>query len=139
MMRVPHMKPREWRRDWRNPAERVRQSVDSRIGRPSIYDFAGWARRWAPRREACPVYPGVIHAWDNTPRSGKAGLVFRNPDPAIYRTLLRAALDVVADNPPERRIVFLKSWNEWAEGNHLEPDQRYGLAYLRVVAEVLGA
>jgi hypothetical protein len=33
--------------------------------------------------------------------------------------------------------VFIKSWNEWAEGNHLEPDLRFRCGYLKVIAEEL--
>jgi class 3 adenylate cyclase len=80
----------------------------------------------------------VIHAWDNTPRAGQNGVAYRNPDPAHFRTLLTAAVAAVAHHEPDQRIIFLKSWNEWAEGNHLEPDLRYGMAYLDVVAEVIG-
>ena len=40
--------------------------------------------------------------------------------------------------PPERRLLFLKAWNEWAEGNHLEPDLRFGTGFLQVVADALG-
>jgi len=44
-------------------------------------------------------------------------------------------LSLVADVPFERRIVFIKSWNEWAEGNHLEPDMLFWHGYLRVLME----
>ena len=40
--------------------------------------------------------------------------------------------------PRERRLLFLKAWNEWAEGNHLEPDLRSGTGFLQAVAAALG-
>ena len=49
----------------------------------------------------------------------------------------RQALDRGKGNQPEERIVFVKSWNEWAEGNHLEPDLRFGHGYLEVVRDEL--
>ena len=39
----------------------------------------------------------------------------------------------VRNNPDDKKIVLLKSWNEWAEGNHLEPDLRFGLSYLKAI------
>jgi len=83
------------------------------------------------------VYPTVIPNWDNTPRSGRKGFVFHGSTPELFRSHLRATLEQVAHKTPHKRIVFVKSWNEWAEGNHLEPDLRFGHAYLDVVAEEL--
>jgi lipopolysaccharide biosynthesis protein len=78
-------------------------------------------------------YPTIVPNWDNTPRSLFSGLVYHQSTPELFRIHLRQALAKVLDRPLERRIVFVKSWNEWGEGNHLEPDQRFGHAYLNVI------
>ncbi|MBE0602909.1 MAG: glycoside hydrolase family 99-like domain-containing protein, partial [Deltaproteobacteria bacterium] len=87
------------------------------------------------RLEGIENYPCVIPNWDNTPRSGSNGLVFHGSTPELFRRHLRRALERMKDVPFEHRIVFVKSWNEWAEGNHLEPDLRDGRRYLDVVRE----
>ena len=81
------------------------------------------------------TYPCVIPNWDNTPRSARRGIVFDGSTPELFRRQLDKARRVTAHLPEERRLVFLKSWNEWAEGNYLEPDQVFGLRYLDVVRE----
>ena len=135
--------PKIAQRGWisrREPKRWLREQYRIRRGLPTIVEFADWAKQNVS--VAVPDYdsfPCVVHAWDNTPRSGARGVVLRSPEPAIYATLLRAALATVADKPAQKRFVFLKSWNEWAEGNHLEPDLRYSTAYLDVLAETLKA
>lgn len=82
-------------------------------------------------------YPLLFHAFDNTPRSGRHGIVLDEATPELFQSLLEVAVRGLASRPPDRRIVFLKSWNEWAEGNHLEPDLKTGNAFLEVVRKVL--
>ena len=81
------------------------------------------------------AYPCVVPNWDNSPRSGIRAVVLQNSTPQLFRQHLREALQLVADRNFEERIVFLKSWNEWAEGNYVEPDQKFGHAYLDVIRE----
>jgi hypothetical protein len=82
-----------------------------------------------------PDYPLVLPNWDNTPRSGVRGIVLHNSTPELFRLHLRAAISRAKQQPQEHRILFLKAWNEWAEGNYVEPDQKYGNAYLEVIRD----
>lgn len=78
-------------------------------------------------------YPCVLPNWDNTPRAGMNGLVFHGSSPELFERHFKDAMAKVAGYPSEHRILFIKAWNEWAEGNHLEPDLRFGHGYLEVI------
>lgn len=71
--------------------------------------------------------PTVICGWDNTPRTKTNGWVLEDGTPQRFEDYLRWVVDH-AINPSSNpgRLVFLKSWNEWAEGNYIEPDREYG-------------
>ena len=58
-----------------------------------------------------------------------------NSTPELFRTHVRQALRMVKSQDPEHRLVFVKAWNEWAEGNYLEPDEKFGRGYLEVLRE----
>jgi lipopolysaccharide biosynthesis protein len=75
-------------------------------------------------------YPCVLSNWDNTPRSGRRGYILSESTPELFRNHLRKAIEQVARRDFDKRLVFIKSWNEWAEGNYLEPDQMFGRGYL---------
>ena len=74
---------------------------------------------------------------DNTPRSARNGLVLTGSTPEKFRSHVRSAVQGLAENEPEERLLFIKSWNEWAEGNYLEPDTIHGHGYLKVLYEEL--
>ena len=83
--------------------------------------------------------PSVLPNWDNTPRSNTRGVVYENSTPQQFRRYLDKAIDRVRGRPQQTSIVFLKAWNEWAEGNYVEPDLRHGHQYLDAIRDaVLG-
>lgn len=91
---------------------------------------------------AFPAYNTAISTWDNTPRSGRRGLVLTGASPELFRRALTLAFSNLASRPAEHAtgdFVFLKSWNEWAEGNFVEPDQVNGRSYLEAIAASLPA
>jgi lipopolysaccharide biosynthesis protein len=102
---------------------------------PEHYEFASeWPR---PTLNGDRVYPCVYPNWDNTPRSGRQGLVITGSSPASFATHVAAAADYLSARPPGRRLLFVKSWNEWAEGNYLEPDLEDGHGFLQALQEGL--
>jgi hypothetical protein len=85
-------------------------------------------------RKALPDYTwyrGVMPSWDNTARRGPRAFVAVGSTPDAYRTWLRkVALQTLCRRKAQEPLLFVNAWNEWAEGTHLEPDDRYGRAWL---------
>ena len=82
-------------------------------------------------------YPCLCPNWDNTPRSGNRGFVLHNSTPELFRSHVSQAIKMTEGVPTEHRLLFIKSWNEWAEGNYLEPDLRFGHGYLKALRDEL--
>jgi hypothetical protein len=96
------------------------------------------AEAQAQQRSDKVIFPGVMAAWDNTPRRRDLATIFANASPQAYgRWLTAACRRALAAPAADHRLVFINAWNEWAEGSYLEPDQRYGHAYLQATRDVL--
>jgi hypothetical protein len=105
-----------------------------RLQRPLCYQYREVVERaFAHLPDEPRFLPCVLPNWDNTPRSGSRGLVLSNCTPALFKTYLDKAIRRVAVRPAEEQVIFLKAWNEWAEGNFVEPDSRLGHGYLDVI------
>jgi lipopolysaccharide biosynthesis protein len=102
-----------------------------------VYPYANEPIPTPAGLDAAHHQPAVYPNWDNTPRSGRRGLVLHGSSPEKFRPHVRAAVERLQARPAGERLLWVKSWNEWAEGNHLEPDLRFGHGWLRVLSEEL--
>ena len=98
----------------------------------SVVEYSAFAECYLNR-----TYPGrnvfrtVCPSWDHTPRIGSWSFLTLNATPANYEYWLSESISRTRrDYPGEERFVFVNAWNEWAEGCHLEPDQRFGRQFL---------
>ena len=101
----------------------------SRLG-PKVYSYPRWSRYIPTVRTDELSFPSILPSWDNTPRAGRGGSVYHGSTPAAFAEQVERAVALVADRPFDQRVVFIRSWNEWAEGNYLEPDRESGRGYL---------
>ena len=84
------------------------------------------------------LFKCVVPGWDNTARRINNPLILQGSSPALYQQWLRDMMIFTKNNLDEdKQFVFINAWNEWAEGAHLEPDRKYGYAYLNATAEAL--
>ena len=81
------------------------------------------------------VVPTLIPNWDHSPRSGAFGHILHGSTPELFE---RHAAQVLRSVQEKRlKVIFLASWNEWGEGNYMEPDRRHGTGYVRALARAL--
>lgn len=121
--RIAHRLRREAGRFW---------SLDTHFDLKAFVDFD--LEQSAPDY---PHFPGVCPSWDNSARrpKGKA-IIFRESAPDVFARWLDGK--VTRFNPSgDANLVFINAWNEWAEGNHLEPCQHYGHAWLEAMRGAL--
>lgn len=106
------------------------------LGIPKIQSYKDYIAFF---KEHFPLGKGLIPCvnpnYDHTPRSGKRAVTIVGDTPARFEELLEYA--VRPEVMGEQDILVLRSWNEWAEGNYLEPDMRIGHGYLDALSHVL--
>jgi len=82
------------------------------------------------------TYPMVLSNWDNTPRSGYNGVILSNNSPEVFRKQIDKAALFLREEDTTENFLILKSWNEWAEGNILEPDLKNGFSFLEEIKKI---
>ena len=106
--------------------------VDYREAWPIFGDFS--------KKPDYKLFRTVFPSWDNEARKPGQGYTFAHSTPQDYKAWLETAIRSTLGNPNmDERIVFINAWNEWAEGAYLEPDRKFGYAYLQATADALRA
>jgi lipopolysaccharide biosynthesis protein len=84
-----------------------------------------------------PRFPCIVPAWDNSSRRADNATVFIDSTPELYERWFQEVVRELPNRNLPENIIFLNAWNEWAEGCHLEPDRRWGHAYLEATQRAL--
>lgn len=92
---------------------------------------------FAPEDSWENVFPMIMPQWDRSPRNGNGDGIYINSSPGNFKKHIKHALKVVDRKQEDHKILFLHSWNEWAEGNYVEPDLRYGHGYLDAIKSAI--
>ena len=103
---------------------------------PYVFEFSAVMKYFVSERDFDEnVFPTIISGWDHTPRRGRNALVLNNCSPDIFYQHVKDVFGQIKCK--QHKIVFVRAWNEWGEGNHLEPDVKYGLGYLQSIRKNL--
>lgn len=107
------------------------------LGRPLVLDYSFVSKYFIKKDidSRADVFPTLIPNWDHTPRSGRHGSVFHNATPELFGRHVDAAIEATKNK--KENILFLKSWNEWGEGNYMEPDRKFGKGFIKVLNDCL--
>ena len=145
---IRHHKPRP--QGWHGFPRRVREGLWWRVRKLgaragigtvkySVYDFRRLPEMMLAKPEPDYLrFPGVSPGWDNSPRrQAGGGTIFNHATPGVYEAWLQATAQRLGSRRSEHQLIFVNAWNEWGEGCHLEPCQRWGHAYLKATRRVM--
>lgn len=124
----------EFQPDWGNLGPVKRRLPNGHV----VFDYAEIVERML--NKPVPPYkrfPCVTPMWDNSPRRKQAALIIDNSTPDLYEKWLRTVVAKLEAHNLDENIVFINAWNEWGEGNHLEPGAKHGKAYLEATRNAL--
>lgn len=102
-----------------------------KIQKPEIFDYRAANERMLKRNKCGKQYYCIFPGWDNTPRYGGKGIVFRGSTPELFEYYAKRFYRRSADEGCE--FLLVNAWNEWGESAYLEPDEKYGYAYLEAL------
>jgi lipopolysaccharide biosynthesis protein len=97
----------------------------------AIMDYGEMTRKMMSREpKPYKLFPGITPSWDNSARRKSNATILANATPTLYEEWLRHIVQTFKPYSKEENFIFINAWNEWAEGNHLEPCRKWGHQYL---------
>lgn len=108
------------------------------LKKPTVFKYRDAVRYMlSTGSEELDVIPSVAPNWDHSPRSKNNAMILRDSNPILFKKILSKAFRIIINKPVQNRIVLIKSWNEWGEGNYLEPDSKFDYGYLEALKSAL--
>lgn len=96
------------------------------------------ANYYVPEDAGENIYPTLLPQWDRTPRAGKNSEIVVDSTPARFQETVETAIELIRQKEPEHQLLFLKAWNEWGEGDYVEPDLKFGHGYIQAIRQAIG-
>lgn len=101
------------------------------LGIPNLIEYRDYVRQYLSCYEARKdIHPCILPNFDHSPRSAHKGTILINNSPELWKQLCAGIFRKCGRRDPETNLVFIKAWNEWGEGNYMEPDTRFGRQYI---------
>jgi hypothetical protein len=82
------------------------------------------------------IIPCVFVGWDNTARRKEKGIIMKDNTPELFQGEINRVVKKIKDSDENTGLLFINAWNEWAEGNHLEPDHKNGDKFLNCIKNI---
>jgi len=105
---------------------------------PTVFSYKKAAKlMYSIDNDSETTIPLIAPNWDHSPRSGRSSIILNKSKPIYFEQLLIDTILQTQKKPLEKQIILIQAWNEWGEGNHLEPDLRYGRGYLEAIRKAI--
>lgn len=113
--------------------------IKNKIYENGIYDYITLKNNIISRtRRNYTYFRCVCPSWDNSARREKNAILFTGSSPQAFGEWMKAMVNYSRENlPRDNQFIFINAWNEWGEGCHLEPDEKWGFQYLEAVRDAL--
>lgn len=110
---------------------RLLKKLQKNVNLPMVLDYNSFFKKLKYTNSNVETFPMVLPNWDNTPRSKYKGFLFSNSSPDLFKKEIKKAIKFLNNKDCKEKLIIIKSWNEWAEGNYIEPDENLGRNWLK--------
>lgn len=123
-----------------HPKERKTVEIRKRLqrkllGRPYTVNYDNYCSQAINYYRNNPdIIPCIDPDFDHSPRSGKNWIIIEGSTPEKWGCFYKDIREVL-DKKTSDNLLFIKAWNEWGEGNYLEPDLKFGRGYLNEMSK----
>jgi len=101
-----------------------------------VYSYDQFVERAKAEKTGDHQIRTCFPSWDNDGRRQGSSSVVHGSTPEKFSNWLGYLVEEAKQNPKAPKLVCINAWNEWGEGAYLEPDRRYGHAYLNALERI---